>query len=181
MIYIATYIRKLKDRNGNYITPATRSKGVYMEDNTTLSLLSSYPVGSIYQSVNTTSPASLFGGSWEKIEGRFLLGSSSEYELGDTGGEAEHTMKWREMAYHNHGIYVHYGNSGDATDETGSESVTAFNNELYKGILAWTNRYRIVGMSVTNNPAESMNETNLQEPMPIMPLYYCVNIWRRTA
>ena len=81
MIYIATYIRKLKDRSGNYITPATRSKGVYMADNTTLSLLSSYPVGSIYQSVNTTSP-----GSCEKIEGRFVLGSSSEYDLGYTGG-----------------------------------------------------------------------------------------------
>lgn len=95
MIYIATYIRKLKDRSGNYITPATRSKGVYMEDNTTLSLLSSYPVGSIYQSVNTTSP-----GSCEKIECRFLLGSSSEYDLGYTGGASEYLQKWSNVGQH---------------------------------------------------------------------------------
>ena len=40
-----------------------------------------YPVGSIYMSVNDTNPASLFGGNWEKIEGRFLLGSSNNYPL----------------------------------------------------------------------------------------------------
>ena len=34
-----------------------------------------YPVGSIYMSVNDTNPKVLFGGQWEKIEGRFLLGS----------------------------------------------------------------------------------------------------------
>ena len=32
-------------------------------------------------SVNDIDPASLFGGSWEKIQGRFLLGSSIEYPL----------------------------------------------------------------------------------------------------
>ena len=36
MIYIATYIRKLKDRSGNYILPATRASGVYFDDNSTL-------------------------------------------------------------------------------------------------------------------------------------------------
>lgn len=36
MIYIATYIRKLKDRSGNYILPATRASGVYFNDNSTL-------------------------------------------------------------------------------------------------------------------------------------------------
>lgn len=34
-----------------------------------------YPVGSIYISVNAASPSTLFGGTWQKIEGKFLLGS----------------------------------------------------------------------------------------------------------
>ena len=76
MIYIATYIRKLKDGSGNYITPATRSKGVYFSSNKTLDDLV-FPVGFIYQSTSSTSPASLYGGSWERIQGRFLLGTSS--------------------------------------------------------------------------------------------------------
>ena len=33
---LATYVRKLKDRSGNYIVPATRSTGVYLSDNQTL-------------------------------------------------------------------------------------------------------------------------------------------------
>ena len=41
-------------------------------------------------SVNNTSPASLFGGTWEKIQDRFLLASGSSYSLGATGGEKEH-------------------------------------------------------------------------------------------
>ena len=31
-----------------------------------------YPVGSVYMSTNSTSPATLFGGTWTKIAGRFL-------------------------------------------------------------------------------------------------------------
>lgn len=33
---LATYVRKLKDRSGNYIVPATRSTGVYLNVNQTL-------------------------------------------------------------------------------------------------------------------------------------------------
>ena len=52
--------------------------------------LTIYPVGSIYMSVNSTSPASLFGGTWEWLKDRFLLGAGGTYSAGSTGGEAEH-------------------------------------------------------------------------------------------
>ena len=146
-----------------------------MEDNTTLSLLSSYPVGSIYQSVNTTSPASLFGGSWEKIEGRFLLGSSSEYELGDIGGASEFKQEWRYVGQHNHAIYT------NLHPTTNSEYRSVFNVAKYGDLLSWTNVYEIAGASITNSPGEGIDETNVTRPMPMMPPYYCVNIWRRTA
>lgn len=48
-----------------------------------------YPIGSIYLSVNNTSPASTFGGTWEKIEDKFLLASGS-YVLGSEGGSTSH-------------------------------------------------------------------------------------------
>lgn len=176
MIYIATYIRKLKDRNGNYITPATRSKGVYMEDNTTLSLLSSYPVGSIYQSVNTTSPASLFGGSWEKIEGRFLLGSSSEYDLGDTGGASEFKQTWSQLGQHNHAIY-----SKDSSPTAHSTNKTVFDTVKYPGLLSWTNVYTITGSAITLSPGVGEEETNVTKSMSIMPPYRVVNTWYRVS
>lgn len=49
------------------------------------SALASYPVGSIYQSTNPTSPAALFGGSWEEIASeRVLMGASSAHAAGTT-------------------------------------------------------------------------------------------------
>lgn len=42
-------------------------------------------------SVNSTSPAVLFGGTWAQLENKMLIGVGSEYENGDTGGSATHT------------------------------------------------------------------------------------------
>ena len=61
-----------------------------------------YPVGSIYMSVNTTSPSVLFGGVWEQIQGRFLLASDTNNPVGTTGGEATHTLTTAEMPSHTH-------------------------------------------------------------------------------
>jgi microcystin-dependent protein len=61
-----------------------------------------YPVGSIYMSVNDTSPAVLFGGVWQRIQGRFLLGSSSSYAVGSTGGAATKTLTVNNLPAHNH-------------------------------------------------------------------------------
>ncbi len=73
-----------------------------------------YPVGSIYMSVNSTNPQILFGGSWEKIEDRFLLGAGTIYPAGKIGGEAMHTLSEEEMPNHSHSgktanIATHFG------------------------------------------------------------------------
>jgi hypothetical protein len=47
--------------------------------------LTAYPVGSIYQSTDPTSPAALFGGTWEQIASeRVLMGASSSHKAGTT-------------------------------------------------------------------------------------------------
>ena len=62
-----------------------------------------YPVGSIYMSVNSTSPADLFGGTWEAMPaGRVLLAQGTsewgvEYKAGSTGGEHEHKLSVGEI------------------------------------------------------------------------------------
>nr|CAI9750280.1 tail protein [uncultured phage] len=61
-----------------------------------------YPVGSIYMNVNSTNPGTLFGGTWEQIQGKFLLGMSSSYPAGSQGGEARHTLTTAEMPSHGH-------------------------------------------------------------------------------
>ena len=56
-----------------------------------------YPVGSIYMSVNSTSPSVLFGGTWERLKDSFLLSAGDTYTAGDTGGEATHTLTEPEL------------------------------------------------------------------------------------
>lgn len=51
--------------------------------------LAAYPVGSIYMSVNDTDPGVLFGGTWTRIQGRFLLAADGTHAAGSTGGEEQ--------------------------------------------------------------------------------------------
>ena len=61
-----------------------------------------YPIGSIYISINNIEPSSLFGGTWEKLEDRFLLASGKTYTNGNIGGEATHKLTIDEMPSHTH-------------------------------------------------------------------------------
>ena len=78
-------------------------------------MLTIYPVGSVYISMNSTSPASLFGGEWTQINGRFLIGTgapennddgtspgSYNFAADSKGGEATHTLTKSEMPEHGH-------------------------------------------------------------------------------
>lgn len=88
--------------------------------NNNIALLA-YPVGSIYMSINNTSPASLFGGTWEQLKDRFLLGAGSTYSAGSTGGEAAHALTAAEGPAHfgHHTPYntieVQLGDAGEDT------------------------------------------------------------------
>ena len=61
-----------------------------------------YPVGAIYISVNSTSPATLFGGTWEQIKDKFLLSTGDSYANGSTGGSATHTITSANLPAHTH-------------------------------------------------------------------------------
>lgn len=96
--------------------------------------LDAYPVGAIYISANGTNPAQLFGGTWEQIQGRFLLASSTNYAAGSTGGEANHVLTSQEMPSHKHTVTVNDGGShthsastniaGDHTHTRGTMNIT---------------------------------------------------------
>lgn len=82
-----------------------------------------YPVGSIYMSVNNVNPATLFGGTWEKIAGgRCLIGANSSYALGTTGGEATHLLNANEIPSHNHSVSI--SNSGGHKHNRGTMEIT---------------------------------------------------------
>ena len=58
-----------------------------------------YPVGAIYQSWSSISPASLFGGSWSQITEKFLYCANS---AGGTGGASTVTLNINQMPAHHH-------------------------------------------------------------------------------
>lgn len=77
-----------------------------------------YPIGSIYMSVNAVNPATLFGGIWQAIRGRFLLAAGGNYALGSTGGSASKQLSINEMPAHNHTVTIQNGGAGTYTQNT---------------------------------------------------------------
>ena len=77
-------------KEGLVPAPAAGAQGKFLRGDGTwqaiaTSVLSAYPVGSIYQSTSSTSPAALFGGTWEQIASeRVLMGASSSHKAGTT-------------------------------------------------------------------------------------------------
>jgi len=84
-----------------------------------------YPVGSIYMSVANVNPATLFGGTWEELTGRFLLGRSTARAAGTTGGEESHTLTASEMPSHTHTGPSHTHTGPSHTHSTPNHSHTA--------------------------------------------------------
>lgn len=61
-----------------------------------------YPVGSIYMSANNVNPGTVFGGTWQQIQGKFLLGASSGHAAGSTGGAETVTLSTSQLPAHTH-------------------------------------------------------------------------------
>lgn len=117
-----------------------------------------YPVGAIYMSINSASPADLFGfGTWERVKDRFLLAAGDSYAAGGTGGEATHTLTIDEMPKHNHTIRWGYG--------SGSADPTRVRIDANSPEAPWPNSAYTGGGEPHNN----------------MPPYLTVYVWRRTA
>lgn len=124
-------------------------------------LNSLHPVGSIFISTENTSPASMFGGEWEQIGGKFLLGASDIYSVGSTGGEATHELNVNEMPSHRHTV---------AFDGGDNYTTTAW--EIKGGGYYSPNN--------KTNAAETAPAGGSQ-PHNNMPPYLAVNMWRRVS
>jgi len=122
-----------------------------------------YPVGSIYMSVNSTSPASLFGGTWVQLKDRFLLGAGDSYSNGKTGGEATHTLTIDEMPKHKHAV------DGNWAYDVGG---AAFGASIIQN-----QGYTFAG----NNIGNYMRNSGSGQAHNNMPPYLVVFMWRRTA
>ena len=79
-----------------------------------------YPIGSLYFSVDSTSPASTVGGSWTKVTDAVIAASGSSFASAmNYGGNKKITVE--QMPSHKHEYKVHY-NSGSIKDDFGFEA-----------------------------------------------------------
>ena len=161
-----------------------------------------YPVGSIYMSTSTTSPATLFGGTWEQIHDRFLLSSSDSYPLGEIGGEASHTLSVNEMPNHNHSQISHSHETNTTSKTLTGEiyceiDANGTTGALGNGIVSRGSTQTCSGTAgtipigcikidaththTTNSVAPTINAMGGGQAHNNMPPYLVVNMWKRTA
>ena len=129
--------------------------------------LSAYPVGSIYISTNETSPAVLFGGTWEKIEDRFLLGSGSRF-AGQTGGK----ISYRLIAC------IGAVNSTTSALSYAATTAPSMPTSLYPYSLSATLDSTPVS-TVNHGTMVVDSDTSNDQVTSIIPPYEVVNIWKR--
>lgn len=85
-----------------------------------------------WASNDSTSPASFIGGTWERVEGEFIIGASSAYPVGTTGGSATHTQTTAEMPSHSHS-----GSTGSAGSHSHSASTGSAGSHSHSGTTGW--------------------------------------------
>lgn len=128
--------------------------------------LAAWPIGSIYMTVSNTSPESLFGGTWERISERFLLGASSSYPAGSTGGEFAHKLTQSELP--NYSLSVANG-SNVIRSKTGSSADAYVQTQSSGwGIPNWESKTVTVASGGSGKAHNNM------------PPYLSVWIWKRT-
>ena len=135
-----------------------------------------YPVGSIYLSVNSASPDTLFGGTWVRLEDVFLLAAGAKHAAGSTGGEESHTLTASEMPTHNG--HLSAGIAGAAPYGKG-------NYEGYLNVSAMTayvgGGYRGWNVYSGNEMHPASEAAGGGQPHNNMPPYLAVYTWKRTA
>ena len=139
------------------------------------SVLAAYPVGSIYQSTARTSPAALFGGTWQEIaQNRVLMGAGSGHAAGTTveAGLPNITGSLSETS--NNGITSPFRGNKNAISSIGALAVTEASSP-YCGFAGYEGSVYDISFNASRSNAIYGRSTTVQ------PAAYYVHIWRRVA
>lgn len=161
------------DVNGNLCAEA-----FYLKMNNTYQRLIDffYPIGSILMNENKDyDPNAILGGTWEKINDRFLIGASENTPIKSQGGSVTHAHGQRDGRNGNLSAAIGATNNNPgvigyrAVNDT---NIGALGNATYVvaganiGIGGWNHFTAVVGQTAEEST---------------VPPYYAVNIWRRVA
>lgn len=136
------------------------------------------PVGSLYFSTNSTSPASLFGGTWERYaQGRVMVSASdtdTDFTVGKTGGSKTHELRVR--------LGNIFGLAGITTTNDLS-GISVDGGKTYNGFKNFNSKQTVQsarGMDGSFGPMQ-IDFYSAINNLPTLDPYVSVYIWRRTA
>lgn len=168
-----------------------------------------YPIGSIYMSVREVSPQTFLGGSWRKIEGKFLLSASSTFPAGTSGGNKDavvvaHTHALSGSAVSN-GAHTHTVSGTSETGGSHSHNVGR-DRDCASGSANWSvhtagtsgaggtsptsthngHTHNVSGTAAsdgahTHTLSGTATSTGVSGTNANMPPYLSVHMWERTA
>ena len=172
----------------NFFGDKVRIKDIFLKNGSCLADVF-YPVGSIYISAASTSPADMFGGTWKRINGRVLIGagqneanttnawgstsaSVTNFPAGEMGGVYRHALSENELP-EIRAWFVKHGeeNGTDIYGLGGHATGTGFNGKYKTGnTFNGAHSYKTPGIKFGGNAAHNN-----------MPPYLVVYMWQRTA
>ena len=134
-----------------------------------------FPVGSIVQYASASiDPNTLIGGTWERIQGKFLFGADSSHAIGSEGGSEAVELTTANLPAHRHFILSTYG----ATESFAITSTLARYDRSYG--QTENEHYTLMATSREANGGRT-SATGSGTAHNNMPPYLTVYIWKRTA
>ena len=158
------------DRTGEKPKPIFYSKSevdALLTQHTKDTLLAAYPVGSLYMSTEATSPASLFGGTWERVKDTFIMAAGDTYAAGST---ASVSLSASQIPGFDMQIYM---------DGNFSYPMVCANGERYTGVSIPNVTGSNSGKGQQVIKANRVN--NDIQAVPTLPPYAVFYAWKRIA
>lgn len=163
-----------------------------------------YPIGSYYETSDISfDPNVSWGGTWVlETEGQVHVSAGTNYEVGDTGGEASHTILSTEIPDHDHELK---GTGFAAISNYSNRSFfNNLNTPVEAGVNQWTTLFGSAGYTWTHNAdaaittsvenynnaksvnllgktGKSANPTSGSNDLSLMQPYVVVNRWHRVG
>lgn len=151
-----------------------------------------YPVGAVYISTSNTNPGTLFGGTWEAIDGKFLLGASTAHTAGSTGGAETAKLSAANLPEHTHptkvtvGYYTYSHSHSVGADKDGAYISGNYGNYTVHSAGVSGADYQIAtgtdsDIHTHDVNVEVNNNTGGGQAFSIMPPFLAVYMFKRTA
>lgn len=134
------------------------------------------PVGSLYFSTSSVSPASLFGGTWERYaQGRVMVSASDtdeDFTVGKAGGEKTSPIDLNKL----YALWANRGNDFIADVET-----IPGNNTVWRATVKSQTLNHYATPDISNSGVRVILPSGDNRRVSAIQPYVAVYVWRRIA